>query len=49
MQNWKNFLIKELAVIIQGLADGLLTDPDYTATRLRQIAYKIDTNQKAKR
>lgn len=49
MQNWKNYLIKETAVIIQGLADGLLTDPDHAATRLRQIAYKIDTNQKAKR
>jgi|688.fasta_scaffold2386934_1 hypothetical protein len=49
MQNWKNYLIKETAVIMQAIADDLLVDPDQAANHLRQIAYKIDTNQKAKR
>ncbi len=46
MQNWKNYLYKELGAIIVGLADGLLTDPHALAEKLRRVAYQIDSDKR---
>lgn len=46
MQNWKNFLLKELATLISLIADGIFSDPNVVANKLRQIAFHIGTNKK---
>ena len=46
MNNWKNYLFKELGNIIAALADGLISDPNVMADKLRQIAFRIATNKK---
>ena len=45
MQNWRNYFFKELGTLISLIADGILSDPNVVANKVRQIAFRIETKK----